>query len=50
MQLIDKGIRHNLGGKTKIDFKKSGLYVEIDVPLGTEPQRKPKPAATPVPV
>ena len=50
MELIDKGIRHNLGGKTKIDFKKSGLYVEIEVPLGTEPQLKPKPAKTPVTV
>jgi len=50
MQLIDKGIRHNLGGKTKIDFKKSGLYVELEVPLGSEPQPKPKPAKTPVTV
>ncbi len=49
MQLIDNGIRHSLGGKTKVDFRKTGLYVEIELPLGTEPQTKPKQAPTPVP-
>ena len=33
MQLIDKGIRHNLGGETKVDFRQTGLYVELNVPL-----------------
>ena len=37
MQLIDKGIRHNLGGETKVDFRATGLYVELNVPL--EPAR-----------
>jgi PAS domain S-box-containing protein len=43
MQLIDKGIRHNLGGETKVDFRSSGLYVELDVPLvpSKEPRAKP---------
>jgi PAS domain S-box-containing protein len=49
MQLIDSGIRHSLGGKTKVDFRKTGLYVEIEVPLGTEPQSKSRSAETPVP-
>jgi PAS domain S-box-containing protein len=38
MQLIDKGIRHNLGGETKVDFRATGLYVELNVPL--EPSRE----------
>lgn len=33
MQLINRGIRHNLGGETKIEFKAEGLLVELDVPL-----------------
>lgn len=33
MQLIDKGIRHNLGGDTKVEFRRNGLYVELNVPL-----------------
>ena len=33
MQLIDRGIRHNLGGETKVDFRPTGLYVELNVPL-----------------
>lgn len=33
MQLIDKGIRHNLGGETKVEFRPTGLYVEINVSL-----------------
>jgi two-component sensor histidine kinase len=49
MQLIDNGIRHSLGGKSKVDFRKTGLYVEIELPLGGEAPAKPKPAATPVP-
>ena len=48
MQLIDKGIRHNLGGETKVEFRPTGLYVEINVPLksATEPRalRAPAPA------
>ena len=49
MQLIDKGIRHNLGGETKVDFRPVGLYVELTVPLTqtNEPRvaRAPAPAA-----
>jgi two-component sensor histidine kinase len=43
MQLIDKGIRHNLGGETKVDFRPQGLYVELNVPLvpSKEPRAKP---------
>ena len=41
MQLIDKGIRHNLGGETKVDFRATGLYVELNVPL--EPARDTRP-------
>jgi PAS domain S-box-containing protein len=47
MQLIDKGIRHNLGGNTKVEFRPTGLYVELNVPLepskepGTMPQKAP---------
>jgi PAS domain S-box-containing protein len=46
MQLIDKGIRHNLGGATKVDFRATGLYVEMNVPLtpSNEPRAKPEPA------
>jgi PAS domain S-box-containing protein len=48
MQLIDKGIRHNLGGETKVDFRATGLYVELNVPLDpikeTKPRRLPAPA------
>jgi PAS domain S-box-containing protein len=40
MQLIDKGVRHNLGGDTKVDFRATGLYVELNVPL--EPASGPK--------
>jgi PAS domain S-box-containing protein len=41
-QLIDQGIRHNLGGETKTEFRKSGLYVELNVPLtpSNEPRAK----------
>jgi two-component sensor histidine kinase len=49
MQLIENGVRHSLGGKTKIEFRKLGLYVELELPLGSEPQTKSKPADTPVP-
>jgi PAS domain S-box-containing protein len=47
MQLIDKGIRHNLGGETKVDFRPMGLYVELNVPLvpSKEPRSKPVPVA-----
>jgi PAS domain S-box-containing protein len=38
MQLIDKGIRHNLGGDTKVEFRPTGLYVELNVPL--EPSKE----------
>jgi PAS domain S-box-containing protein len=48
MQLIDKGIRHNLGGETKVDFRATGLYVELNVPLelanDTRPRSLPAPA------
>jgi len=42
MQLIDKGIRHNLGGETKVQFRPAGLYVELNVPL--EPSKEPRTA------
>jgi PAS domain S-box-containing protein len=42
MQLIDKGIRHNLGGDTKVEFRPAGLYVELNVPL--EQSKEPRPA------
>ncbi len=42
MQLIDKGIRHNLGGDTKLEFRPAGLYVELNVPL--EQSKEPRPA------
>lgn len=47
MQLIDKGIRHNLGGETKLEFRPTGLYVEMNVPLepSKEPRMKPQAAA-----
>jgi hypothetical protein len=38
MQLIDKGVRHNLGGETKVQFRPTGLYVELNVPL--EPSKE----------
>ena len=46
MQLIDKGVRHNLGGDTKVDFRATGLYVELNVPLepATGPKSLPAPA------
>jgi PAS domain S-box-containing protein len=46
MQLIDKGIRHNLGGDTKVEFRPAGLYVELNVPLepSKEPRMKPQKA------
>jgi PAS domain S-box-containing protein len=45
MQLIDKGIRHNLGGETKVDFRPAGLYVKLNVPLN--PSNEPRMAPTP---
>ena len=47
MQLIDKGIRHNLGGETKVEFRPHGLYVELNVPLepGKEARLVPQKAA-----
>jgi len=47
MQLIDKGIRHNLGGETKVDFRPAGLYVELNVPLN--PSNEPRMTRAPVP-
>jgi two-component sensor histidine kinase len=46
MQLIDKGVRHNLGGDTKVEFRPTGLYVELNVPLepSKEPRSKPQKA------
>jgi PAS domain S-box-containing protein len=49
MQLIDKGIRHNLGGETKVEFRPAGLYVELMVPLETAKKPKAKPAPEPQP-
>jgi PAS domain S-box-containing protein len=48
MQLIDKGIRHNLGGETKVEFRPAGLYVEMNVPLepAKEPRAKPQAVQT----
>ena len=48
MQLIDKGIRHNLGGDTKVEFRPTGLYVELNVPLepSKESRTKPQKVAT----
>jgi PAS domain S-box-containing protein len=48
MQLIDKGIRHNLGGETKVDFRATGLYVELNVPL--DPAKDMQPKSLPAPV
>ena len=47
MRLIDQGIRHNLGGESKIEFRPTGLYVELNVPLepSKEPRSKPQKAA-----
>ncbi|XSG82888.1 MAG: sensor histidine kinase [Methyloligella sp. ZOD6] len=36
MQLIEKGIRHNLGGETKLEFRDEGLYVKLDLPVEGE--------------
>jgi PAS domain S-box-containing protein len=47
MQLIDKGIRHNLGGETTVDFRATGLYVELKVPLDASKEAKPKRALAP---
>jgi len=47
MQLIDRGIRHNLGGETKVDFRPTGLYVEMNVPL--TPSNEPRMARAPAP-
>jgi PAS domain S-box-containing protein len=44
MQLIDKGIRHNLGGETKVEFRPTGLYVEMNVPLDPSKETRAKPA------
>jgi PAS domain S-box-containing protein len=48
-QLIDKGIRHNLGGETKLEFRPTGLYVELNVPLkpSSEPRAKSETASAP---
>jgi PAS domain S-box-containing protein len=43
MQLIDRGIRHNLGGETKLEFRAEGLYVMFDVPLEPEAPARPAP-------
>lgn len=45
-QLIDKGIRHNLGGETKLEFRPAGLYVELMVPL--KPSNEPRAAKEPI--
>jgi PAS domain S-box-containing protein len=43
MQLIDKGVRHNLGGDTKVEFRPTGLYVELNVPLEPSKESRTKP-------
>jgi two-component sensor histidine kinase len=43
MQLIDKGVRHNLGGDTKVEFRPTGLYVELNVPLEPAKEARAKP-------
>jgi two-component sensor histidine kinase len=50
MRLIDQGIRHNLGGDSKVEFRPTGLYVELNVPLepSKEPLTKPQRAAAEV--
>jgi PAS domain S-box-containing protein len=47
MQLIDKGIRHNLGGDTKLEFRPTGLHVELNVPL--EPPKESRAKAQKAP-
>lgn len=47
MQLIDKGIRHNLGGETKVDFRSTGLYIELNVPLDPAMDSKPRQLSAP---
>jgi len=47
MQLIDKGVRHNLGGETKLDFRGTGLYVEMTVPLAPSNEPRLRPASAP---
>ena len=49
MQLIDKGIRHNLGGETKVEFRTAGLYVELNVPLEPAKESRRKQTRTPAP-
>ena len=50
-QLIDTGIRHNLGGETKMESRNTGLYVELMVPLSpsNEPRAKAKAEAAQAP-
>ena len=50
MRLIDQGIRHNLGGDSKVEFRSTGLHVELNVPLepSKEPRTKPQRAAAEV--
>jgi PAS domain S-box-containing protein len=43
MQLIDKGVRHNLGGNTKVEFRPAGLYVELSVPLDQSKEQRQAP-------
>jgi two-component sensor histidine kinase len=43
MQLIDKGVRHNLGGDTKVEFRPTGLYVELSVPLDQSKEQRAAP-------
>jgi PAS domain S-box-containing protein len=45
MQLIDKGIRHNLGGETKLEFRSTGLHVEMNIPLEPSKESRAKPQA-----
>jgi len=43
MRLIDQGIRHNLGGDSKVEFRPTGLYVELSVPLEPSKEARSQP-------
>ncbi|MGE3628260.1 MAG: sensor histidine kinase [Hyphomicrobiales bacterium] len=41
MRLIDKGIRHNLGGDAKLEFLPDGLFVTLQIPITKRPASRP---------
>lgn len=45
MQLIDRGVRQNLGGTTKLEFRKEGLHLTLDMPLARPEAEAPPPLA-----